>query len=380
MCQGCVTGTVPLTLQERKKALLNANSLSTNVIITILVMLLVIVMPVVDLRVCSRLGLNVMGGVSTNPDAERLLRIRKWAIGAVLAIYAAGFAWLVFFSRVAAEEYVIHTALFEDFAGSFQIDLGILEFFRLLFTEGFSSATKHFRIINFAGITQVYMNIMLFVPMGYLLPYCFSWFRAKVKYRPVIACFLISFLTENLQLITKRGFYDLDDLISNTIGGYLGQLFFIAFAYVVTHPNWRKERRRYRRWKRNARKRTLYPFARKVDLSRTVLLATDESGIWDYYVMKLGFRPVKQIVPEDTPDTSFLLELGSSQVEIRCSNKKEQLPVQYLVISVKNIPKVRQRLELNGITPGPITQDPFTDLRCFSFDAPDRVCITILEK
>ena len=238
---------------------------------------------------------------------------------------------------------------------------------------------SHFRVIVPAGITQVYMNIMLFVPMGYLLPYVSSWFRAKVRYRPVLACFLISFATENIQLITRRGFYDLDDLVSNTIGGYIGQLCFIAFAYVITHPDWRAERKKYRRWKKNARRRTLYPFARKVDLSRTVLFATEEEHIWDYYVMKLGFRLVKQIVPEDSPGTSFLLELGSSQVEIQCSNEKGQLPEQHLVISVSNVPKVRERLESNGISPGPVGQDPFTERRCFSFDAPDGVQITILE-
>ena len=96
-------------------------------------------------------------------------------------------------------------------------------------------------------ITQVYMNIMLFVPMGYLLPYIFDWFRAKVQIRPVAACFITAFLIENLQLVFRRGFYDMDDLVSNTAGGFVGQLLYIAVAYVVTHPDWRRERDSYRR-------------------------------------------------------------------------------------------------------------------------------------
>ena len=219
---------------------------------------------------------------------------------------------------------------------------------------------------------------MLFIPMGYLLPYTFRWFRIKVKTRPVIASFLISLAVENLQLVTKHGYYDVDDLITNTIGGFLGMVLFLLFAFRVTHPNWIEEGIRYRRWKRNARWRTLYPFARKVDLSRTVLFATDESKIWDFYVMKLGFRLVKQLVPEDGPGTSFLLELGSSQVEIRCSNTSETLHEQNLVISTRKIGRVRKRLEKNGITPGPEEQDPYTGVRRFFFDAPDGVRIMIL--
>ena len=359
--------------------MLNANSLSTNLFVTILVFLMVIVMPYADLQICRHLGLNLMGGVSSNPDAGKILRIRSALIGTVFAAYVAGFAYVVFFSRQATENYVVHTALFQDLAGSVQIDYGVLGFLKILFTEGISSALSHFRIVYISGITQVYMNIMLFVPMGYLLPYVFGWFRERVKYRPACACFVISFATENLQLVTRRGFYDLDDLVSNTIGGILGQFLFIAFAYVVTHPDWRKERRRYRLWKKNARRRTLYPFARRVHLSRTFLLATDEGRIWDFYVQKLGFRVLKQIVPEGEENTSFLLGLGSSQVELNCSNKEAELPPQRLVISVRKMAKVRERLELNGISPGPVEQDQFTGKGCFSFEAPDHVTITILE-
>ena len=116
---------------------------------------------------------------------------------------------------------------------------------------------------------------------------------------------------------------------------------FISVAYVVTHPNWRKDLKSYRRWKRNAKKRTLYPFARRIGLSRTTLLATREEDVWDFYVNKLGFRLKKQIVPLDASGTDFLLEMGRSQVEIRCSNQEEALPPQSLTISAKRIVTIK---------------------------------------
>ena len=70
--------------------------------------------------------------------------------------------------------------------------------------------------------------------------------------------------------------------------------------------------------------------------------------------------------------------LGSSQVEIRCSNKQEDLQKQYLAISVTKPEKVKKRLEENGIKAGHIEADPYTGVESFSFEAPDNVTVTIL--
>ena len=196
----------------------------------------------------------------------------------------------------------------------------------------------------------------------------------------MVACFILSLATENLQLIFRRGFYDLDDLLSNTLGGFIGQMLFISIAYVVTHPDWRQELKAYHRWRRHARHMTLYPFARKIGLSRTTLLATYEEAVWDFYVDKLGFRVKKQVMSLDDIDTRFLLVMGSSQVEIICFNKRKMIPVQYLTISARNLVKIKKRLEKNGIEVGEFHRDPYTDLRCLSFTGPDRVCITVIEQ
>ena len=85
-----------------------------------------------------------------------------------------------------------------------------------------------------------------------------------------------------------------------------------------------------------------------------------------------------QILPEDSEGTVFLMELGNNQVEILCSNREESLEPQHLIISVTKPDKVRLRLESSGIAVGPYTQDPFTGLNCFGFDAPDNVKVVIL--
>ena len=359
---------------------LNANAISTNIVVTALVAVLVLLLPWLDRRICAKLGVNLHHGVSENPHADLLLRLRQWILYLVFAVYIAAYAYLVFFSRGASESYLVHIAPFADLQKAIDTDNGLFDILVVLFTQGFQEAFSHIRVVKFEDITQVYMNMMLYVPMGYLLPYVFEFFRSRSGIRPVLACFVISFITENLQLIFRRGFYDMDDLLSNTFGGLIGQLLFIAVGYVVTHPDWRSELFTYRRWRKAARRSALYPFARGIKLSRTTLLGTDEDAVYFFYVTKLGFRPRKQLTVEYSFGTDFLFEMGNSQVEVHCSNRPDKLPTQYLSISARNLPSIRDRLRAHDVETGPFEQDPYTGQRRMSFTGPDGVIVTILEE
>lgn len=356
------------------------NNPITLVAITAFVAVFIVLLPYVDRRVCRKLGLNLQHGLSENANADSLLRLRQLVLYLVFALYAAAFLVIVFFSRTATETYQVHVAPFQDLYNAVETDRGLVDVIETIFTEGFVEGLSHVEVIRPQDIAQVYLNVMLFVPMGYLLPYVFSWFRDGARIRPVLACFFLSLATENLQLIFRRGFYDLDDLLSNTLGGLIGQMLFISVAYVVTHPHWKRELRTYHHWQRHARRTTLYPFARHIGLSRTTLLATNEESVWNFYVDKLGFRVKKQMLSLDDVDSRFLLVMGLSQVEIICFNKRKMIPVQYLTISARNLTKIKKRLEKNGIEVGEFRRDPYTDLRCLSFTGPDRVCITVIEQ
>ena len=361
--------------------LLPAGNVWTSVFVTVAVALFVVVLPALDMRICARIGISPQTGSGTNPNATRLLQVRKAILVVMLILYAAIFAYIVLFSRPMSENYKIHINLFANLANAvdFDIDFGVLGFLLSILTEGPVQAFSHIKIVNFGKVAEVYLNIMLFVPIGYLLPYVFRWFREHTRRRTVLACFLISLATENIQLISKLGYYDIDDLITNTIGGFIGQALFMAFAFVVTNPKWRRDLASYRRWRKTAKQRTLYPFANGIDLSRTTLLGTNEDAIHDFYVEKLGFRQVGQVVPLDSPDTTLLFQMGQLQVEIRCSNTEETLPEQHLNISARKLEKVRARFLDDGIDVGPIEADAFKGTRRFSFRGPDDVLITILE-
>ena len=228
------------------------NSPVTNLLVTAVVALLVLVLPWADRKICTRHGLNLHGGVSANPRADLLLSLRQGLLVTGLALYLLVFFWLTFLSRSVMDGYAVHVAPLEDLKNAFETEHGFSDVISRLFTEGFS-VFANIRLVRPEDISQFYLNMVFFVPFGYLLPYTFRWFRERVRTRPVGVCFLISFFTENMQLMSQRGLYDLDDMISNSLGGLIGQLLYISFAYVVTHPDWKRDLRSTRYWRKRAR-------------------------------------------------------------------------------------------------------------------------------
>lgn len=71
----------------------------------------------------------------------------------------------------------------------------------------------------FSDYRSSLLNIFFFMPLGFLLPMIWRKFRAL--YRTVPFAFLSSLFIEAAQLLTPRA-TDVNDLITNTLGGILG--------------------------------------------------------------------------------------------------------------------------------------------------------------
>ena len=63
-------------------------------------------------------------------------------------------------------------------------------------------------------------NILLFIPFGVLLPFAYA--GGKKWYKIVLIGFSLSLFIETLQLITGRGYFDVDDIALNVIGAVIG--------------------------------------------------------------------------------------------------------------------------------------------------------------
>ena len=90
---------------------------------------------------------------------------------------------------------------------------------------------------HFFWFMQITLNVLLFVPFGFLLPCVSETFRSTLA--TVFAGFVFSCFIETMQYITGRGLTEVDDIITNTAGAAVGV--FIYWVVVVL-----KERADYR--------------------------------------------------------------------------------------------------------------------------------------
>lgn len=78
--------------------------------------------------------------------------------------------------------------------------------------------------INDRNNALVIENILLFVPYGFVCPWAIK------SARKFISCTLFGLLTstciETMQLITGRGYFQIDDILTNMIGTIIGYIFF----------------------------------------------------------------------------------------------------------------------------------------------------------
>ncbi len=98
----------------------------------------------------------------------------------------------------------------------------------LEFGGGLISGVLHgdVRVASWMSLEGIILNILLFIPFGYLIPSLFP----KLRWWQVILLGLaFSLCVELLQLLTRLGYADVDDLINNTLGAAIGFLCYKLF-------------------------------------------------------------------------------------------------------------------------------------------------------
>lgn len=73
---------------------------------------------------------------------------------------------------------------------------------------------------NYELLKEIVLNIILFIPIGCLLPFVFH--RQLLFYKALWMGAALSFIIECSQLIFLRGLFEWDDMIDNSIGAMIG--------------------------------------------------------------------------------------------------------------------------------------------------------------
>jgi glycopeptide antibiotics resistance protein len=72
---------------------------------------------------------------------------------------------------------------------------------------------------------------LIFLPLGVLLPVLFS--KARSALRILGYSLAFSLAIEIIQATTKLGYFDVDDLILNTFGGYVGFILWMLMNKII---------------------------------------------------------------------------------------------------------------------------------------------------
>lgn len=81
-----------------------------------------------------------------------------------------------------------------------------------------------------ALFTNIMGNILGFVPYGYMVPVLIN--RMQNGFLILLSGFCLSLTVEVIQLVTRVGCFDVDDLILNTLGAVFGYLLFLICNHI----------------------------------------------------------------------------------------------------------------------------------------------------
>ena len=111
------------------------------------------------------------------------------------------------FDRVEHENYRYNLTLFQE----------IMRYYSL----GMRTGNWMLFVLNVIG------NIVVFMPIGMFLPSLFS--RCRNVFFTTVLCLEMSLYVEVMQLVTRVGSFDVDDLLLNTIGGICGYIVYMIY-------------------------------------------------------------------------------------------------------------------------------------------------------
>ena len=163
--------------------------------------------PVWTLFPGSRGGFEVLLSLGFIVFALILLRIDRRTAWPVLVVYIFAVLYFTMLSRTPGAERKALTVPFQTIRNAVDWRNG------------------WFMVVNRMNLFELMANVLLFMPLGCLLPTLFRF--ARHWFVAVPLGFLGSLAIEVTQYYTRLGCFDVDDLIANTLGAAAGFLVFL---------------------------------------------------------------------------------------------------------------------------------------------------------
>ena len=157
---------------------------------------------------------------------KKLLKGTKTIKKTQILLYSVSICYVVivigatFFSRMPSDTYNdrMNLNLFSSYVEAYH-DIGVV-------------------LLNNVLLRNLILNIMLFIPLGFLLPMYSD--KLKKMYIVVPIGLLATLTIEFTQHFNKYGTFEIDDALNNTIGTLLGYCIFMIFYGLKNKENWKK--------------------------------------------------------------------------------------------------------------------------------------------
>lgn len=166
-------------------------------------------------RVCDGLSIGALLKVivATIAVAAGLIAIKAFPkmSGTIFVIYLGGIIYFTFLQRLSL---TLERNVFEPFLTGMKAVRGFKNLIEAI-TSGARFYGEIFQVMQDAAL-----NLLMFMPFGYLLPTVIL--PVNTAWKVVGVAFLFSLLIEITQQISKLGMFDAFDLVLNTLGAVVG--------------------------------------------------------------------------------------------------------------------------------------------------------------
>lgn len=99
----------------------------------------------------------------------------------------------------------------------------------------FNSYREAYHKMEISLFRNIILNILLFMPLGFLLPIYSK--KLRKIYKIVLIGLFVTLLIETIQYITKIGIFEIDDIFDNTIGVLIGYCIYMILNNLKTKQN-----------------------------------------------------------------------------------------------------------------------------------------------
>ena len=171
---------------------------------------------------CIYFGLFVLFVIFLVPQGAKFCRTPKTQTlykYVLFSIYGGGVLWLTLVNRFELDVSRVRWEPFYVVRLLANCALNTKKYPAYICKNALKNSKYLFDSIHATPIEDLLLNIILFIPLGFLLPYIWPKLNGR---KTVLMAFVISVTIETTQYIAHWGCLEVDDIINNTLGACIG--------------------------------------------------------------------------------------------------------------------------------------------------------------